>query len=260
MARPINDGLKYFSLDTDFFFGDRRIKILRSKYGSDGVLFYIYLLTEIYRNSFYIRWDEDTKDSCVCDLNFTEGFIEQVLEYLLGRSLLTKVDVSTLAKPVTIITSPGIQKRWQAAKKELKRDIVVDPQMWLLKEEETAAFIKFTQNSDKPKKNYNKSPKNDDKSENNALKEKKEKENKINEIKVNYNNYSMEQEQECKDAFIKKLFKDYFNKNATKAEIELMKAQLILHSKEDIQYAFGEAAIHDKRTLAYVAGILRKME
>lgn len=260
MARPQSNGLKYFSLDTDFFFGDRRIKILRSKYGSDGVLFYIYLLTEIYRNSFYIRWDEDTKDSCVCDLNFTEGFIEQVLEYLLGRSLLTKVDVSTLTQSVTIITSPGIQKRWQAAKKELKRDIVVDPQMWLLKEEETAAFIKFTQNSDKSSKNYDKSPENDDKSPKNALKEKKEKESKINENKVNYNNCSLEQEQEDTEKYIKKLFKDYFNKDATKGETELMKVQLIMHSKEDIEYAFAEAAIHDKRTLAYVAGILRKME
>ena len=179
---------------------------------------------------------------------------------MLGRSLLAKVDVSTLAQSVTIITSPGIQKRWQAAKKELKRDIVVDPQMWLLKEEETAAFIKFTQNSDKPRKNYDKSPKNDDKSENNALKEKKEKENKINEIKVNYNNYSMEQEQECKDAFIKKLFKDYFNKEATAAELDLMRAQLVLYNKDDIEYAFGEAMMHDKRTLAYVGGVLRKME
>ena len=258
MARPINDGLKYFSLDTDFFFGDRRIKILRSKYGSDGVLFYIYLLTEIYRNSFYIRWDEDTKDSCVCDLNFSEGFIEQVLEYLLGRSLLTKIDVSTLAKPVTIITSPGIQKRWQAAKKELKRDIVVDPQMWLLKEEETAAFIKFTQNSVKPKKNYDKSPKNDDKSENNALKERKEKENKINDIKENNNNYSLtEEEKESKEEYAKRLFKNYFNKEATWAEIELIKTQLILYSREDIESAFSEAVIHDKCTLAYVGGVLR---
>lgn len=187
MARPQKDGLKYFSLDTDFFFGDRRIKILRSKYGSDGVLFYIYLLTEIYRNSFYIRWDEDTKDSCICDLGFTEGFIEQVMEYLLGRSLLTKLSI--LTQSVTIITSPGIQKRWQAAKKELKRDIFVDPEIWLLEKEETAAFIKFTHFTDKSGKNPDKSGKNSDKSGKNSLKENKVKENKVKENKVKENIY-----------------------------------------------------------------------
>lgn len=223
MARPQNDGLKYFSLDTDFFFGDRRIKILRSKFGANGVLLYIYLLTEIYRNSFYIRWDEDAKDSCICDLDLTEGFIEQVKEYLLGRSLLT--EISILAKSVTILTSPGIQKRWQAAKKELKRDIYVDPEMWLLKEDETAAFIKFTQNSVNPPKNPDKSEKNPDKSEKNCIKERKGKESKGKEIKEKYIYYAGA-------PFLDKAFSDYvefrkkIKKPMTDRAIELAKRNL----------------------------------
>ena len=53
MARPKKDGLLYFSFDTDFFYADNRIKALRARYGSDGLIFYIYLLTEIYRNGYY---------------------------------------------------------------------------------------------------------------------------------------------------------------------------------------------------------------
>ena len=45
MARPKKNGLSYFPLDVDFF-EDPKIKILRARYGRDGIVFYIYLLKE----------------------------------------------------------------------------------------------------------------------------------------------------------------------------------------------------------------------
>ena len=143
MARPKQDGLLYFSFDTDFFYADKRIKRLRSKYGNDGLIFYIYLLAEIYRNGYYISWDEESAEDATEDLRLREGFTEQVLAYLASRSLLT---VSKLANSVTVITSPGIQKRYQEAKKGCKRQIEVDAEIWLLSKEETASCIKVTQN------------------------------------------------------------------------------------------------------------------
>lgn len=89
MARPKQDGLLYFSFDTDFFYADKRIKRFHSKYGNDGLIFYIYLLAEIYRKGYYINWDEETADDIASDLHLKEGFIEQVLAYLVSRSLLT---------------------------------------------------------------------------------------------------------------------------------------------------------------------------
>ncbi len=228
MARPQNNGLKYFSLDTDFFYNDKRITSVRRKYGCDGVLFYIYLLTEIYRNSFYTRWDEDAIGDAMDNLHLSEGFIEQVMEYLCGRSLLTKVSI--LSGSVTIITSPGIQKRWQAAKKELKREIVVDPEMWLLEKEETAAFIKFTQNSDYPPKNLDKSPKNSDKSGKNSLKENKGKENKINEIKEKY---SVEKERK-----IRFLLESYFEEEIEGVDISFITDTLKSFDEELIEIVF----------------------
>lgn len=182
MARPKKDGLSYFSLDTDFFYADRKIKALRSRYGSDGLLFYIYLLTEIYRNGYYIRWDEDSMDNAIADLGLTEGLIEQIMTFLVSRSLLTK---STLANSDTIITSPGIQKRYQEAVKSLKRDIYVDSEIWLLNKEETAICIKCTQNHSFSENNDNKSEKNACKSEKNDTKEIKRKEIKQKESKEN---------------------------------------------------------------------------
>lgn len=157
MARPKQDGLLYFSFDTDFFYADKRIKRLHSKFGNDGLIFYIYLLTEIYRNGYYIRWDEETEEDVAADLHLTEGLIEQVLAYLVSRSLLVE---STLASSVTVITSPGIQKRYQEAVKGRKRQIEVDSEIWLLEEKETASCIKVTHNVSFSEKNPSKSEKN----------------------------------------------------------------------------------------------------
>ena len=180
MARPKQDGLFYFSFDTDFFYADKRIKRLQSKFGNDGLIFYIYMLTEIYRNGYYISWNEESAEDAAADLGFKEGFIEQVLAYLRGRSLLM---MSKLSTGGTTITSPGIQKRYQEAKKGCKRQIEVDSEIWLLSEEETASCIKVTHNSSNSEKNQSNSEKNQSNSEKKPIKESKVIENKVKEIR-----------------------------------------------------------------------------
>ena len=180
MARPRQDGLLYFSFDTDFFYADQRIKRLHSRYGSDGMLFFIYLLTEIYRNGYYIRWDGESVDNAMDDLHLTEGLIEQVMTFLVSRSLLCK---STLANSDTVITSPGIQKRYQEAVKSRKRDVYVDAEIWLLDEKDTAAYIKVAYNQNKSCGNESKSCGNESKSCGTDIKESKGKESKENKRK-----------------------------------------------------------------------------
>lgn len=176
MARPKRDGLLYFSLDTDFFYADRRIRALKSRFGSDGIVLYIYLLTEIYREGYYTRWNTDSIESAMDELGFTEGLIEQIMTFLVSRSLLMKVSI--LAGSDAVITSPGIQKRYQEAAKSLRRDVVVNREIWLLNEDETASFIKFDSNPDKSSINPDKSSKNESNYSENPLKE-----NKINKSK-----------------------------------------------------------------------------
>ena len=77
-----------------------------------------------------MEWNDDFKFILAADLNLSDGFIEQVLTFLLERSLLD----STLFKSDTILTSPGIQKRYQLAVKErAKRHQVVIKGFWLWK-------------------------------------------------------------------------------------------------------------------------------
>ena len=179
MARPKKQGLLYFSFDTDFFYSDRRIKALRARFGNDGIVLYIWILCEAYKDKgYYLIYDDDCIDNMMTDLGLTEGFIKQIMEYLASRSLLTQI--STLASPVTTITSPGIQKRYQEAMKGQKRTVDVKGEIWLLSKEETASFIKVTQNEAISEKNHSISEKN-------PLKEKKVKERKVKENKVNKN-------------------------------------------------------------------------
>jgi len=186
MARPKQDGLLYFSFDTDFFYADKRIKRVKARLGNNGLLFYIYLLTEIYRNGYYIRWDEESIDNAIDDLNLTEGFIEQAMICLTARELITKIEITDSRQFKTaVITSPGIQKRYQEAVKGRKRQIEVDAEIWLLKEEETASCIKVTHNVGFSEKNQNKSEKNQSKSEKNSIKESKVKEIKVKKRKEN---------------------------------------------------------------------------
>nr|DAQ74671.1 MAG TPA: protein of unknown function (DUF4373) [Caudoviricetes sp.] len=186
MARPKKQGLLYFSFDTDFFYSDRRIKALRARFGNDGIVLYIWILCEAYKDKgYYLIYDDDCIDNMMTDLGLTEGFIKQIMEYLASRSLLTQI--STLAGPVTTITSPGIQKRYQEAMKGQKRTVDVKGEIWLLSKEETASFIKVTQNEAISEKNHSISEKNHSISEKNPLKEKKVKERKVKENKVNKN-------------------------------------------------------------------------
>ena len=128
MPRQQKPGLSYFPLDVDFF-TDNKIRILRARFGNNGIAVYIYLLCEIYKKGYYMEWNDDFKFILAADLNLSDGFIEQVLTFLLERSLLD----STLFKSDTILTSPGIQKRYQLAVKErAKKTPVVIKGFWLL--------------------------------------------------------------------------------------------------------------------------------
>ena len=142
MARPRKIGLDYFPFDTDFF-EDNKIRILKARYKGDGVFMYIFLLTEIYRsdNVYYIQVDEDFEyilsDQLFMDINK----VKQVLNFLLKRSLFN----DKLFSSDKVLTSAGIQRRWQLAKKEAARKTPIEVgRYWLLSKEETEPFIKCT--------------------------------------------------------------------------------------------------------------------
>ncbi|MBE6846358.1 MAG: DUF4373 domain-containing protein [Ruminococcus sp.] len=181
MARPQKNGLDYFPFDTDFF-SDKKIKRLRARYGNDGVMVYIYILCEIYREGYYIEYDEDLILDISDELNISENATKQIVSYLLSRSLLD----STLAKSVNVLTASSIQRRYQKAVEERgkHRDIIVDGKFWVLKENETESFIKVRPVDGFSRNNNSFSLKNSDKSDNNYTKESKVKKSKLKESKA----------------------------------------------------------------------------
>lgn len=180
MARPQKRGLNYFSLDVDIF-SDRKIKALMARFGADGFCFYSYILCEIYKdNGYYFQTDDDFIDMSASDLNMSIEKIGQMLNFLLSRSLLN----STLFQSDKVLTSHGIQMRYQMAKKSANQqtDIYVEEKFWILSESETQSFIKVRHKSDYLENKENCFLNNSDSFEKNATKEKKEKEKKINKI------------------------------------------------------------------------------
>ena len=183
MPRPKSLGIEYFPFDVDFF-SDKKIKILKSRYGADGIAVYIYILCQIYREGYFIRVDEDFKFMISDDLHMATDKVEQVMTFLFGRSMFNE----QLLKSDAIITSTGIQKRWQEAVKTraAKTPIKVDDRYWLLKESETRPFIKVTHFNSFSEKNEGFSEKNEGFSEKNDIKESKVKESKVKESNVVY--------------------------------------------------------------------------
>ena len=153
MGRPRKQGLDYFPVDTDIF-NDVVIRILMAKFGADGFTCYMYLLTRIYKDKgYYIELNEDLELIASQDLGMSREKVRQIMEYLFSRSLLVSI-TSTLAVPVTVITSTGIQRRYQEAVKvrASKNAVEVREEFWLLESEETESFIKvkpFLSNSEK---------------------------------------------------------------------------------------------------------------
>lgn len=181
MARPKKIGLDYFPFDVDFF-SDKKIKRLRASYGVDGVAVYLYLLCEIYRNGYYVEYDDDLILDISDELNISTNALKQILNYLFSRSLLVMKE-SKLADPVKVITASSVQRRYQAAKKGAKRDIDVAAEFWVLKNEETESFIKVRLEKNFSENNDSFSENNSCKSQNNHTKESKGKESKVNESK-----------------------------------------------------------------------------
>lgn len=181
MPRPQKAGIDYFPLDVNFF-ADKKVKILKARYGADGIAIYLYLLCEIYRAGYYIKFDDDALFITSDDLGMSPDKVKQVLKFLLERSLFN----DTLFQSDTILTSAGIQKRFQLAVKErAKKNPIEIKGFWLLDEAETESFIKVNPSLNFSRKNDSNSRKNPDKSQEESLKESKVKKSKEKESKGN---------------------------------------------------------------------------
>ena len=121
---------------------------------------------------YYLKIDDDFEFIVSDDLNMDSNKVKQVLNFLLERSLFD----NTLFQSDKVLTSAGIQRRYQAMVKAraLKNPITVE-RFWLLQEEETETFIKVNPSLNNSENNPDNSKKNNDNSEKNDIKGKERK-------------------------------------------------------------------------------------
>lgn len=178
MSRTKDNSLDYFPLDVTFF-SDQRIRRLQARFGSDGPMFLIYIFCRCYgENGYYLEANDDFYEDAAIDIGCSVEKIGLMLNYLLDRSLLDSKSFNT----VKVLTSHGIQAQYQKSKKGCKRDVAVDETLWVLDSEETEAFIRARskiQNSEKKDDNSDKKDDNSEKYPQSKVKERKEKERKV---------------------------------------------------------------------------------
>ena len=175
MSRTQSQGLDYVPLDVDFF-SDKKIRILKSRYGADGVAIYLFILCQIYREGYYTRVDEDFIFVISDELHVSSDTVQQVLAFLLKRSMFDE----QLFKSDAVLTSDGIQERWQKAiaTRAAKTHIEVCD-YWILKKSDTKPFVHCALFHDSSEKNEDNSEKKGDNSENYSQSKVKEKESKV---------------------------------------------------------------------------------
>ena len=248
MARPKKEGLDYFSFDVDFF-EDVKIRVLKGDLGNDGVLTYIYLLTKIYKNGYYIDKTDEMISVTALDVGISVDQTRQIVAYLVSRSLLT--EISILALPVTVLTSPGIQRRYQLAVRARgqKNVVAVKGEIWILSPEETLPFIQVCPCVSFSGNNEGFSRKNDSFSLEKSLKK-----SKVKESKVKYSKKNNPAEPVLSPT--EELYRTEIGTVTDKIRKDL--AELVTEDGEpEVMAAIKIAAEKGARNLGYIRGILR---
>ena len=111
MARPYKTGLDYFPFDVDFF-RDEKILSIAKEFGPKGELAVIKLLCAVYRNGYFISWDDATRNKMLMDMPcINKGLLEQIV----GRLVRWGFFEQSLFSTAKVLTSIGIQKRYFSA-------------------------------------------------------------------------------------------------------------------------------------------------
>lgn len=134
MGRPIKSGLDYFPVDTTF---DDTIELLQAECGIRAIGLLIKLWQKIYRNGYYLEWNEDIA------LLFSQqnGIQTSELNEFLKVCFRRKIFCEKLNKEYKILTSAGIQKRFLQISKGSKRTFIPFIKEYKLVNSEFTAII-----------------------------------------------------------------------------------------------------------------------
>ncbi len=142
MARPINNGLPYIGIPTNW----HRIaahRILRAKLGDVALnLWLSWYLGCFGINGYYLDFPEDEIILTAGEYGVSEEYVRDLLSLLASYDLIN----GNLLREHHILTSREIQFRYQEAvkKRGASRKVEVERKYWLLSPAETLPFVSFS--------------------------------------------------------------------------------------------------------------------
>lgn len=111
MARPNKSRLDYFPLDVDIF-ENKKVALISAEFGYKGEVIFLRILCAIYRNGYYLEWNDFQKMNLLSRLPRISVFLlERVVEKLMILGLFEKSMFDTYK----IITSKNIQEVYFSA-------------------------------------------------------------------------------------------------------------------------------------------------
>lgn len=146
MARIAKSGLEYFPFDIDFF-QDIKIRKLIKRQGGKAVTVYALLLCLIYKNGYYMQWDNDLPFIGSELSGFDEAYVSEVIKTCLTLGLFDKKMLET----ENVLTSKGIQLRYCNIQRLNKRMSRIDKYS-LLSDEPHQKDTPTTKSAKSPKK------------------------------------------------------------------------------------------------------------
>lgn len=175
MAGQPKQGLDFAAWDVHIFDDDERFDVLIDAQGWSGFGVFFYICTKAYAtNGYYYEWREKTSAAAIAK-RMSGGIKSDTVKQVVQLCLQIGLFDNGLFDRERILTNKMMQERYMyAIEKRSKRGRTINKDYWLLKEDETKAYIIVPENEHNLSENGNNLAENDIKKS--KVKESKEKE------------------------------------------------------------------------------------
>lgn len=178
MAGQPKRGLDFAAWDVHLFDDDERFDVLIDAQGWDGFGVFFWICTKAYAtNGYYYEWREETSAATIAK-RMSGGIKSDTVKQVVQLCLRIGLFDNRLFDRERVLTNKMMQERYMyAIEKRSKRGRTINRDYWLLKKDETKAYIIIPENEHNLSENEHNLSENDTKK------------SKVKESKVNRNNY-----------------------------------------------------------------------
>lgn len=255
MAGQPKRGLDFAAWDVHLFDDDERFDVLIDAQGWDGFGVFFWICTKAYAtNGYYYEWREETSAATIAK-RMSGGIKSDTVNQVVKLCLRIGLFDNGLFDRESILTNKMMQERYMyAIEKRSVRGRTINRLYWLLKTEETKAYIVIPENEHNLSENEHNLSENDTKK------------SKVKESKVNRNNYYAMPSANAADTageniFITLPLNDKSNYPVSKSDVQHYK---ILYPAVDVEQQLRsmlgwlEANLSRRKTRTGIKGFITK--